>query len=41
MAAVLRRARPGGTGGQLSFGSGGLVIDPSAREVRVDGARWH
>ena len=35
--AVLRRARPGGTEGVLSFGGGGLVIDPAAREVRLDG----
>jgi two-component system, OmpR family, response regulator RegX3 len=35
--AVLRRARPGGPDGVLSFSGGGLVIDPAAREVRVDG----
>ena len=35
--AVLRRARPGGAEGVLSFGGGALVIDPAAREVRLDG----
>jgi DNA-binding response OmpR family regulator len=35
--AVLRRARPGGAGGVLSFDGGRLVIDPAGREVRVDG----
>ena len=35
--AVLRRARPGGTAGVLSFGRAALVIDPAAREVRLDG----
>ncbi|KUO16233.1 response regulator transcription factor [Streptomyces dysideae] len=37
--AVLRRARPGGTEGRLSFDGGRLVIDPSGREVRLDGAQ--
>ncbi|ALV33200.1 response regulator transcription factor [Streptomyces sp. CdTB01] len=36
--AVLRRARPGGAEGLLSFGGGELVIDPAGREVRLDGA---
>ena len=36
--AVLRRSRPGGTGGVLSFGGGALVIDPAAREAHLDGA---
>ncbi len=36
--AVLRRARPGGPGGVLSFDQGRLVIDPAGREVRADGA---
>jgi two-component system, OmpR family, response regulator RegX3 len=35
--AVLRRARPGGSEGVLSFGGGRLVIDTAAREVRADG----
>ena len=35
--AVLRRARPGGADGVLSFGGGALIIDPAAREVRLDG----
>jgi DNA-binding response OmpR family regulator len=35
--AVLRRARPGGADGVLSFGAGSLVIDPAGREVRLDG----
>lgn len=37
--AVLRRARPGGAGGVLSFGGGRLLIDEAAREVRLDGAQ--
>ena len=35
--AVLRRARPGGAEGVLSFDHGGLVLDQAAREVRLDG----
>jgi DNA-binding response OmpR family regulator len=35
--AVLRRARPGGADGVLSFDDGGLVIDQAAREVRLHG----
>ncbi len=35
--AVLRRARPGGTDGVLSFGGGVLVIDQAGREVRLAG----
>ena len=35
--AVLRRARPGGAEGVLSFGAGSLVIDRAGREVRLDG----
>ena len=35
--AVLRRARPGGADGMLSFGDGSLVIDQAGREVRLDG----
>ena len=35
--AVLRRARPGGTEGVLSFGDGSLVIDQAGREVRLEG----
>jgi DNA-binding response OmpR family regulator len=35
--AVLRRSRPGGAEGVLSFGGGRLVIDPAGREVRLDG----
>ncbi len=35
--AVLRRARPGGAEGVLSFGGGGLVIDQAGREVCLDG----
>jgi DNA-binding response OmpR family regulator len=36
MRAVLRRAQPGGEEGPL--GVGGLVVDPVAREVTLDGA---
>ena len=32
--AVLRRSRPGGSDGMLSFDTGSLLIDTSAREVR-------
>src|SRR6266498_5930 len=35
--AVLRRARPGGAEGVLSFDQGRLVLDQAAREVRLDG----
>jgi two-component system, OmpR family, response regulator RegX3 len=35
--AVLRRSRPGGAEGVLSFGGGALVIDPAGREVRLGG----
>jgi DNA-binding response OmpR family regulator len=34
--AVLRRARAGGDNGVLSFDEGQLVIDPTAREVRLE-----
>ncbi len=35
--AVLRRARGGARAGLLSSNGGALVIDPEAREVRLDG----
>ena len=34
--AVLRRARSGGSDGVLSFDDGALVVDPDAREVRLE-----
>jgi two-component system, OmpR family, response regulator RegX3 len=37
--AVLRRARPGGADGLLSFDGGGLVIDHAAREVCLGGSQ--
>jgi DNA-binding response OmpR family regulator len=36
--AVLRRARPGGAEGVLSFDQGRLLLDQAAREVWLDGA---